>query len=64
MLARAKNIAAVIVQLLSRPMIAMAVSRDERGALLDVGAELIELNQRLDKMEREHEQERGDGRPG
>jgi len=52
MLARAKSIAAVILAESTTPRAMVVLSHNLRGALMDLAAELVELNQRLDLLER------------
>jgi hypothetical protein len=50
MLARAKKVAALIVEEIAKPVAVVALPHNLRAALADLGAELIEINQRLDKL--------------
>lgn len=52
---RSKQLAALVLKVLQRPVVLMALSHDERAALSDLVGELIEVNQRLDTIEREIE---------
>jgi hypothetical protein len=52
MLNRVKKIAAELTRQLSRPMVVATLPHELRGLLADLSAELIELNQRLDRVER------------
>jgi hypothetical protein len=52
MLNRAKRIAADLTRQLARPIVVASVPHELRGALADLSAELIEINQRLDTLER------------
>jgi hypothetical protein len=51
MLARAKKIAAVILSETATPAAVMVLSHNLRAALMDLAAELVDLNQRLDLVE-------------
>jgi hypothetical protein len=50
-LARAKKIAAVILAETATPAAVMVLSHNLRGALADLAAELVEVNQRLEILE-------------
>ena len=52
MLARAKRVATAIMLETSKPVAIVALPHALRAALADLAAELIELNQRLDTLER------------
>lgn len=59
MLDRAKRIAAVILAESTRPAVLAVMSHNMRGALADLAAELVEINQRLNLLEKTRdEQER------
>lgn len=49
---RSKRLAALVLRVLQRPAVLVALSHDERAALSDLIGELIELNQRLDRLEK------------
>ena len=51
-LARAKKINAALLVELTRPAAVVALSHELRGALADLCGELIEVNQRLENLER------------
>lgn len=61
-LTRAKKIAAVILAEATTPAAVMFLSHNLRGALSDLAAELIEVNQRLDLLENSKGDD--DGKPG
>jgi hypothetical protein len=50
-LERSKRLGALVLRALGRPAVLVALSHDERAALSDLVAELIELNQRLERVE-------------
>jgi len=52
MLNRAKKIAAELTRQLARPVIVATVPHEVRGLMADLAAEVIEINQRLDVLER------------
>jgi hypothetical protein len=52
MLTRAKKIGGLILRELQNPAVVIALPHDIRAALADLPAELIEMNQRLDRVER------------
>jgi len=52
MLNRAKKIAAELMRQLARPMVVATVPHELRGLAADISAELIEVNQRLENLER------------
>lgn len=52
MLNRAKKIAAIVAVELSRPAAMVALPQPLRGAIADLAGELVEINQRLDNLER------------
>lgn len=62
MIDRAKKIGATVARALADPRMMLALPHDARAALADISAELIELNQRLEKLERA--KDGGDDRDG
>jgi hypothetical protein len=63
MLSRAKKIGELLLRELAKPAVVLALPHDVRAALSDLPAELIELNQRLTKLENANG-EKGPDRPG
>ena len=51
MIGRAKRIAAQVARSLRDPLVVATVPHDLRAALADVGAEFVELNQRMEVIE-------------
>lgn len=58
MLSRAKKIAGLVAQSIASPAMILALPHDVHAALADLGPELIELNQRLEKLERDDDGEK------
>lgn len=57
-LKRAKSIAAVILAETTQPGVVTMLSHNLRGALSDLAAELIELNQCLDLLEKKSDEQK------
>jgi len=51
MIGRAKRIASATAKALSNPLVVATLPHDLQAALADLGAELVEINQRLEKLE-------------
>ena len=50
---RAKKVGALVLAMLARPSVLLVTTHEQRGVVADLVAELIELNQRLERIERE-----------